>query len=356
MFEEMTEEYFMQQAVEFGSALGVDTRQGSIYMDAAMGHCIRTAKFFEDLRSAFQMLAIDTATEEILDGKASEHGVERLPSTPSKWGFLFSGTTPNVGERFFIDGYFFVLKNEDDTYYLESEIAGIETNSFLPGEAIVPVNNIKGLTASSLGDLISPGTDKESDDSLRTRLKEKIAGPAENGNKQHYKTWCEEVSGVGRARIMPLWAGENTVKAVLVDTEGLPPKASIVDAVQEYIDPGSTGLGEGVANLGAHFTAVAATGLVINLSFTVVLTDGATKATAQAEATEAITNYFKKLALESPENELIVVRVSSIGSIITGLSSVLDYSNLLLNGESANIQPDGDSVAILGEVTVDVSV
>ena len=48
---------------------------------------------------------------------------------------------------------------------------------------------------------------------------------------------------MGRARIIPLWAGENTVKGVLLDNEGLPVTEAVVARVQEYIDPGGTGLG-----------------------------------------------------------------------------------------------------------------
>ena len=36
MFEEFTEEYFMDQARALGDEYGVDTRQGSLFMDAAM--------------------------------------------------------------------------------------------------------------------------------------------------------------------------------------------------------------------------------------------------------------------------------------------------------------------------------
>ena len=136
------------------------------------------------------------------------------------------------------------------------------------------MNNIEGLISATFGAIYENGSDAEGDEALRNRVIEKIAGPAENGNKQHYKTWCESIDGVGRARIFPLWLGENTVKAVLIDTTGKPCGEAKVQEVQEYIDPadkgmtatvnGKTytigdGLGNGVANIGAHFTAVAAT-------------------------------------------------------------------------------------------------
>lgn len=355
MFEEMTEEYLLQQAENMGRELGVDVRQGSIYMDAAAGHCLRAAKFFEDLKTTFNLLMIDTATEDILDSLVSEHAVSRLLATPSEWGVTFTGTIPNVGERFFINGYYFILRN-NGVDYLEAEIPGTSTNSLTPGEAVVPVNNIAGLTSATLGELIAPGTDDERDDSLRSRVKDKISGQAKNQNRQQFKTWCEEVSGVGRARILSLWNGPNTVKGIIIATDGTPPLASVVEDVQNYIDPGSTGLGDGVANMGAYFTAVAAIDLPVSVSFSVVLRDGYLIEQTKADAEKAIRVYLKNLALESAENELVVVRISSIGALIYGLSSVLDYSDLLLNNGTTNIEVNQESVATLGEVIVSVSV
>lgn len=61
MFEEFTEDYFMDQARALGEEYGVDTRQGSLFMDAATGHCIRIAKFMNDLSIAFEMLGKESA-------------------------------------------------------------------------------------------------------------------------------------------------------------------------------------------------------------------------------------------------------------------------------------------------------
>ena len=74
MFEEFTEDYFMDQARALGEEYGVDTRQGSLLMDAATGHCIRIAKFMNDLSTAFEMLAVDTCTGDVLTEKAAQDG------------------------------------------------------------------------------------------------------------------------------------------------------------------------------------------------------------------------------------------------------------------------------------------
>ena len=75
MFEEFTEDYFMDQARALGEEYGVDTRQGSLFMDAATGHCIRIAKFMNDLSTAFEMLAVDTCTGDVLTEKAAQDGI-----------------------------------------------------------------------------------------------------------------------------------------------------------------------------------------------------------------------------------------------------------------------------------------
>lgn len=352
MFEDRTYDVILQEFLDMAPA-GVDIRPGSIYYDAVTPSAFKLAKFYSDLRLTFELVFIDSAEGEYLDKKADEHSVQRLPAKPCKRYATFNGATPNIGERFFADQQYFVLKQDDDIgIYVEAEEAGESANAIPNGTKLVPINNIFGLNSAALGDIIEPGTQKESDDDLKRRLREKIAGPAENGNKQHYKTWCEEVAGVGRARIFPLWNGANTVKGVLVDTQGVPASQVVVDQVQEYVDPGSQGLGEGVANLGAYFTAVAANGLVIDISFSVVTKQGSTIDDVVLQATEAFTAYLKDIVLNTPENEDMVVRVSAIGNIIYDLESVLDYSDLMLNNNTSNIFIDIESVPVLGVVSV----
>lgn len=354
MFQDRTYENILAEMLAMAPA-GIDIRQGSIFYDAVAPHAFKLSKFYQDLDMVFELVFIDTAANEYLDKKASEHGVYRIDAKPCKRAFSYVGTTPSSGERFFADGIYFVLKlNENGVLYIEAEQAGEKPNSIPVGERLVPINNILGLDVATLGEIIEPGTEKESDVDLRRRIREKIAGPAENGNKQHYKTWCEEVPGVGRSRIFPLWNGPNTVKGALIDTEGLPASTAVVEAVQEYIDPGSLGLGEGVANLGAHFTAVAANSIAINIAYVGVLKDGATPEIAKEQTETAMAAYLKDIALNTPEGEDIVIRLTTIGAMIYGLDAILDYSDLTLNGATANIPIDIESVAVPGVVTVNV--
>ncbi len=371
MFEEFTEEYFLTQARALGDELGVDTRNGSVYMDMAAGHCLRAAFFFANLSEMFNMFALDTCYADVLDDKAAEWGMTRHPASPAVYNAVFTGAEPKVGSRFFAEDsnyYFIVIESEDGVLRLEAEEDGVECNVLSAGTSVTPVEDIDNLEEACLGEIYIHGTDEETDDALRSRLREKIAGPAENGNRQHYKTWCESVDGVGRARIDPLFAGENTIRAILYSPDGRPASPEVVMAVQDYVDPITQnykfydddgneyicgdGFGNGVANLGAHFLAVAAKSVDIVITFSATLTDGATLDGCRVSAVKSIEEYLKTLVLESDEGADITIRISIIGAMLSKLDEVLDYENLMLNGTAANIVVNGDGVPILKEVRV----
>lgn len=369
MFEDYTYERLLEDVLN-NAPEGIDTRQGSIFYDAVSGVLIKVAKLYTDLDLVVELSRLTTTTGDALDAKAGEYGITRLAATRAKYLAEFEGVTPQVGERFYYDGAYFVLRQETETglLYFEAEAAGEDGNDIYAGTPAVPVNNIEGLISATFGAIYENGSDEEDDESLRNRVIEKISGPAENGNKQHYKTWCESIDGVGRARIFPLWLGENTVKAVLIDTTGKPCGEAKVQEVQEYIDPadkgmtatvdGKTytigdGLGNGVANIGAHFTAVGATPLEIEVTFGAELASGATQETVQQDAAEAIERYFRELVLGADDEAVITVRVSAIGAILSGLKSLVDYTDLRLNGDTQNIIPGEDDVPVLGEVRIE---
>lgn len=355
MFEEYTYQALLESALSEAPE-GIDTREGSIYYDAVAGTMMKVSRLYADLGVLASLIYIDSTTGEFLDRKAAEHSVTRLPATTAKYYVTFTGTTPDVGERFFANGIYFVLrKTAGKVLYLEAEEAGTGGNEIYEGTAAIPASNIERLISATFGELFERGVDEEDDVSLRTRLQEKIAGPAENGNLQHYRSWCEEVDGVGRARIIPLWDGPNTVKGVIIDATGKPATAAVIARVQEYVDPGAEGLGEGVANLGAHFTAVAPTELEIDVSLSAVLSAGTTEEEATEAIEEVIADYLEDLTMNTGDDETIVVRISAIGALINNLPCITDYSNLLLNNAATNITPSATAVAVLGEVTVNAA-
>lgn len=365
MFESNTYENIMKNVLE-NAPDDIDTRPGSIFYDAISGIAIEIAGFYTSLELIFSLSQISTASGEYLDAKASEYGIIRHEAERAQYRALLKGSPPDDGERFFCNGLYFALKNAG---CFEAEEAGTKYNNIIAGTKAVPVDTAEGLESSEFGEIIKYGTDPEDDESLRRRLLDKISGTGENGNRQHYKIWCESISGVGKAKIFPLWDGANTVKAVLIDHNGLPCSEDTVATVQKYVDPDDSGrtktiggtvynigdgLGEGTAPIGAHFTAISAASSIIDISFSAELSEGTSAESVKSSFEPAVKNYFKNLVMESNDSENITVRLSAIGAVISDISGIIDYSGLNLNGDDSNISVSATEVPVLGVVEIAV--
>lgn len=373
MFEDRTFENIRDEMLaEFPA--DIDIREGSIAYDSVSAVAAKAAMLYVDIANCYELTNLEKSSGEYLDSFASEHGLKRINSTSAIYEFLYEGNDKYLesGMEFYDESgdYYFTLRSDDtENYILVSNETGTTQNTILSGTPAIPVSNIEGLTSSSFGRLITPGIDDETDDSLRSRIKDKISGPAENGNKSQYKSWCESIEGVGRAFIYPLKYGPNTVEAILISPDGLPVAESVVDKVQNYIDPKKpehlityngkkvtlgSGYGDGVASIGAHFIAFSADEYGLNIQADIQLNSDYTIDQAKSEINSAVKSYLKELALEAEQSKTI--RYSKIGSLIEQLGSVFDYFNLKINGESNNINIPDDSVAVLQEVDVSVVV
>ena len=74
---------------------------------------------------------------------------------------------------------------------------------------------------------------------------------------------------MGGVQIYPLGHGDNTVDVVIIDADGEPADTELVGRVQAHIDPGSQGLGEGEAPIGAYCYVSGAEGVSVDLALTV---------------------------------------------------------------------------------------
>ena len=352
---DITEEVLIEQFYDMGAFLNVDARQGSIYWDACMGSIIRTSMFIEQLKMVKEIISLDTCTGDVLDEKMAERGLVRNPEkpTPATYYVNFIGQAPDLDSKMSVEEYFFILSQDSEgRYILVSEDMGTDMNNLASGLKVVPELDVDGLIAATLGELAIPATDAEDDDSARERLKNRISGPDENGNKSQVRTWCESVEGVGAARIIPLWNGPYTVKGILVSTTGGVPSQTVVDNVQNYIDPGCTGMGEGVANIGQFFTAEAVEAIKVDITVSVLKKNDATYSGIQEGFKELLQKYFTDMALEEYANGM-AIRYVRVGAILENMDEVIDYDQLKLNGKSVNITFTNAQVPVLGEVTVD---
>jgi uncharacterized phage protein gp47/JayE len=219
----------------------------------------------------------------------------------------------------------------------------------------VPANVIKyfpvtiqGVVSVTNPNPFTDGYEAESDKELLTRYYERIQTPATSANKAHYKNWAKEIIGVGEAKVFPLWNGDNTVKVVIIDSNRQPAHADLVAAVQEYIDPGISGLGDGEAPIGAFCTVVSASGLVINISFTATKDPSFADPQILSRIEKNVGDYLKDISFKETQ-----VSYARIGSLILSSDGILDYTNLIINGGTSNIVINNEEVPILGGITID---
>lgn len=352
MFEDKTPESLQEKMLDAVSG-DIDKRTGSVVFNALSP---AAGLFFEAFVSMGQVLRLAfprTSEGEYLEYITEGEGVTRTLATPTTRHFEVTGSSGQVteGERFFVDGVYFVAQESigiPGVFRGKSEEVGAYTATYEP-ETILPVeDDIEGLESivmvnKHVGD--NDGIDDESDESLLGRYDEKIENSPGPGNNSDYIRWAKEIPGVGNVLPDPLWRGPGTVRIVILTPDGKQAAQSLIDEVQKVIDPDSRGIGEGKAPPGAKVTVDTAdvlyvTAVIPNLS----MEHGYTLEQVKVNAEEALQDYLRRI------NPGGIVRIQEASSVVINASGVLDVGDILLNGSRNNFTLDIIELASLGEV------
>lgn len=286
-------------------------------------------------------------------------GIEPKPATKST-GYL-KVTNGNgeikIGDSFATaDGTVFkatktVTVKAGDVFEVECEEEGQNGNVLANTIEFIPTT-IQGIVSVTNEEAFTNGYDEESKEDLLERYYDSIRKPIISGNIYHYEKWAKEVVGIGDCKVKQLWAGDNTVKVVIIDSNKESPSQELIDKVQEYIDPGAKGLGEGQAPIGAYCTVTGVDTLPLNISLKVRLETNKDLGTVKTEITNKINEYLKETVFENN-----YVSYQKIGAVILSVSGVVDYSDLTINENIQNIiLEDNDEttqIASLGTLTVE---
>ncbi|SDJ76114.1 baseplate J/gp47 family protein [Salimicrobium halophilum] len=315
---------------------------------------IKIAAVEKDQEAITNKLSIENLSGDELETRINDRtGLSRRPATHAIGELQVEGNgTVNQGDAF---------ETEAGVQYEATETVTIDETGTVSIKAVeagtignVPANQITQIpvTLDGINAVTNPsptydGFAAESDTDLLDRYYEKIRTPSTSGNRYHYINWAKEVPGVGEVRVFPLWNGDNTVKVVIIDSDRTPASPELVSDVQEEIDPGITGLGDGTAPIGAFVTVESATALTIDVSFTVTITTGFSQSDVETEVTQAITDHLYDVAFQED-----YVSYAQIGALILGCESVADYTNLTVNGGTSNVSVGEQEVAVMGSVTI----
>lgn len=325
---------------------GIDKRQGSIIYDALAPAAAELAQMYIELDTVLRLGFGETAGGEYLDLRASDMGITRKPASAAlrKGLFFDSNNQPMdvpIGSRFSCEQVNFVVRTRTAVgeFELECETPG-EIGNNVYGQ-MLPIEYVPGLARAELADVLVPGEETESDESLRNRYLQKVREPGTSGNAADYKRWATEVVGVGAAKVLPLWNGPGTVKVIIVDSERKPAPPALVAAAAAHI--------EAVRPIGADVTVVSAEGKAIDISAAVTLAQGYTLQQVRGDFEQLLASYLRETAFE-----LTYVSYARIGTLLLSTPGVLDYAGLSLNGGMTNIALDDEEVPVLGTLTLEV--
>ncbi|MDF2546153.1 MAG: baseplate J/ family protein [Anaerosolibacter sp.] len=327
-----------------------DKSEGEFFYDNTKAVAIELEGAYQDQEAISDRGFVETATGEWLDKKVAEQGLVRKPATKATCTVTITGSqgaAVNTGIMVASDAVNFIVKESkviDATGIVNVLVECEEYGSI----GNVPVGAIKyfPVTIAGLSTVTNPaaafnGYDGETDEELRVRYFEKVRTPATSGNKYHYRNWAKEVVGVGDARVFPLANGPGTVKVVIIDSNKTGAEPELVTDVFNHI--------EEVRPIGATVEVVSATEVPINVSATLIIdADNYIMNQVIANIEGKLAEYFKVIAFNAT---ITYVSHAVIGSIILDTDGVLDYSNLTINGEAANIPITDVQVVVLGVVT-----
>ncbi len=335
MYEDMTFENIMDDMLSRVTN-DVDKREGSIIYDALAPCAYKLAESYFMLNNFIDLVSGDTAVGEFLDRVVADYGITRKPATFAIRQIETSSSV-SIGTEWGLNETSYIITEliSMNIYKAQCEQLGSIGNTYT-GQ-LENIDNVSGITAT-LTDIITAGEDAETDDNLRARFYTQIQAPSTSGNADNYKKWALEVPGVGDAKVFPLWNGNGTVKMIVVD-ENMAIDTTLPITVFNYI--------ETVRPIGATVTVESPGEKLINVSASVTLDNSKTLEEVKTAFTSALSLYLREIVFKTYS-----VSYARIGSLLLSTSGVADYSNLLVNGETANISLSDTEIPILGTVTL----
>lgn len=342
----------------------ISTMEGDFFWSITRPVAEEEYKHRQLMMAFIKLVYLGTSYDGYLDLIGAAIGVIRKDATKTKDTIKIKGvsgtviqngkiaSTVSTEDNRSIEFQFLESKTIDDTAIVEIQVECTEAGTVGNVKAntitilTTPINGVQSIGNDH--DFIS-GTDVESNDDYKKRILEKMQKPETSANKAQYKNWAKEVTGVGDAKVFPLWNGNGTVKVVIINANKKAADSELVQKVKDYIDPEPEGKGEGQAPIGAVCTVVSAVEKAMNITATVVLANGYTLQQAQDNFDTVFEKYLNDLAFNDT-----YVSYAKVGGILLSAGGIVDYSNLTLNNGTANIPLNDEEIPVVGTVDLQI--
>jgi uncharacterized phage protein gp47/JayE len=349
-YEHMTYESILGRMMERVKAdyPNIDTREGSILFNALAPAAIELAIMYTELDNIFEQSFVTTASRGYLLLGCQEMGmnVAQFYASQGVHKGVFNVEVPIFSRwnhdlyNYFVDEYIGVNEEGNHEYRLICETSGTEPNN-TAGDLIPITDAPNNLTLARITECLIEGENETSDDDIRQAYYDYVNGVAVDGNVKQYEKWCAEYNGIGNYRIVPLWNGQNTVKVSILSASNRAASPELVAEFQEYLDPNSDGMGNGVAPIGAIVTVTTADERDISVSANVIMKSGYSDTTP---INNALSNYLGSIAYKKR-----TVTYLNVGATILGVEGVDSITDLKINGGTTDIVLGEDEIPVLDE-------
>lgn len=345
MYEDQTYEVILQRMLDNLSD-DIDKREGSVAFDMLAPKAAELSMAYIELDNVLNFGFAGTTYGEFLDLKVGEVGLTRLSSIKASGLITFSslieGKVIPQGTIVYTDSGIQFTTDYQTSIYQGAATVSITSveggNAYNVPSSTIINTELADVTCTN-NNPTSNGSDEETDASLLLRYYAKIQSPVTSGNANHYKAWAKEVTGIGDAKVFPLWNGNGTVKVIVIGTDKRAVISAKVTEVLNHINDSRP--------IGPTITVESGVEKLINISAHLTLATNFTIADVQSEIQAGLDLYLKGAAFVDPD-----VKYSKIGNILLGVNGVLDYSSLTVNGGSTNIVLGSNETPVLGTVTL----
>lgn len=341
----------------------VDKTEGGFAHDFTRPAALEKAELMVAINDVVQIFFPEWSYSGWLDRHADKAGLKRRSARPAETALEITGVPGTV----IPSGFLLATPQTAIADNVEFAVVDPKTIS-AEGKATVVVRcteagRIGNVPANSITLMSSPiagitlvtnplaatgGVEAESDDALRERIIERERGETSFvGNDSDYKRWAREVDGVGSVAVVPEWqgAGSGTVKLIVMDANGEPANSSILTAVYDHIiSPDDRD--HRLAPIGAILTVVTAETVGLTVSAKVMLEDGVELDNVNDDYRKGLLAYFVEAKAEN------CIRYTRIGSVLSETAGVLDYTELSVNGGTANVDITVDDYPTIAAINL----
>lgn len=355
-FESQTYEVILNRMMGIVSEAypNLDTREGSILFNALAPAAMELAVAYIVIDTVLAESFVSTASRHYILLACEQMGIDVsvFDASAGVHKGVFNVEVP-IGSRwncelFNYEVTEYIGQDEDGNYEyrMQCETAGSDPNN-QTGDLTAITNVPTGLQTARVVECLIEGENETADEDIRTAYFDYVNSVATDGNVAQYKRWCSEYDGIGNHKVFPLWNGDNTVKVSILSASNQVATEELIKEFQEYLDPNVTGMGDGVAPIGAFVTVTTATEVPVSISATVKMADGYTDTTI---IDTALSEYFKSISYEKS-----MVAYMNIGAAILAVEGVEFVTDLLVNGATEDIMLGDEEIPTLGTTTWTVS-